>query len=149
MGKALDLMRQAYEMYDSHDKQALRDRWGELFRDDAEFITPFGKFRGQEILPLWDTMITAFPDVAHTIETSVETDGTVAVEGRWTGTHNGPLQLPDGTEAPATGRSFSLSYGHFAWVDGDRFSAWHIYFDPASLMIQLGLMAEPQAATSR
>jgi SnoaL-like domain len=148
MGKALDLIKHAYTIYDSHDKQALRDRWGEAFRDDVEIITPFGTFRGQEVLMLWDSFLTAFPDVKHEIVSAVEGEGTVAVEARWSGTHDGPLQMPDGSEAPATGRTFSLPYAHFAWLEGDLFRAWHVYFDPGSLMMQLGLMPEPQAAAT-
>jgi hypothetical protein len=148
MGKALELLKHAYSIYDLHDKQAFRDRWSEAFNDDAEFIVPFGTFRGQEIFMLWDSFVTAFPDVTHTIVSSVETEGIVAAEARWAGTHNGPLQMPDGSEAAPTGRSFSLPYAQFAWVEGDRFSAWHVYFDPGSMRIQLGLMPEPQAAAT-
>jgi predicted ester cyclase len=148
VGRALDLLKLSYEIYDLHDKQALRDRWSEAFHDDAEFVVPFGTFRGQEVFMLWDSFITAFPDVTHTIVSSVEGDGVVAAEAVWSGTHNGPLMTPDGSEVPPTGRTFSLPYAHFAWIEGDLFRAWHVYFNPGSLMEQLGLVPEAQAAAT-
>jgi hypothetical protein len=149
MGEALDALKLAYKIYDLHDKQALRDRWSEVFHDDAEFVVPFGTFRGQEIFMLWDSFIDAFPDVSHTIVSSTEGEGVVAAEAQWAGTHDGPLQMPDGSVAPPTGRSFVLPYAHFGWVEDGRFTAWHVYFNPASMMIQLGLMPEPEAAAAR
>lgn len=146
MGKGLDLMKRAYEIYDSHDWQRLEDEYDSVFSEGAVIQNSFGRFQGREIFPLWQGMQAAFPNVRHEIDSSIEQGETVVVEGRWIGDHTGPLRMPDGSEIPATGKHMSLEYAHVAQLEGDRFSSWHVYFDTHAMMEQLGLVPEPAAA---
>src|SRR4051794_41160476 len=50
----------------------------------------------------------AFPDGRGEIATVVDGGDHVVIEVTWTGTHQGPLQTPDGGSVPATGRSFAV-----------------------------------------
>ena len=62
-----------------------------------------------------------------------------ASEARFTGTHSGNLRTPNG-EIPATGNTVVSSYALVVRVENDRFTSFHIYFDVAELLGQLGLM---------
>jgi predicted ester cyclase len=147
VGKALDLLKHAYEVYDSHDWQRLEEEYPNVFHEGSVVQNPLGTFHGRDVFPLWQGMQTAFPNVHHEIVSSIEQgDSLVVVEGRYMGDHTGPLRMPDGSEIPPTGRSISLEYAHVARLDGDRFSSWHVYFDTGAMMQQLGLV--PEAATA-
>lgn len=145
MGKVLGLLQRAYSIYDSHDWERIEADFDELFHEDVEIRNPLGLFHGREIFPLWEGFLVAFPNVHHEIVSSIEQGDSLLVEGRYIGDHTGPLRTPDGNEIPPTGRPLALEYAHVARVDGDRFSSWHVYFDMAAMMQQLGLV-EPARA---
>ena len=146
MGRALDLLKHAYEVYDSHDWPRLEREYDSVFNEGAVVQNPFGRFHGREIFPLWQGFQIAFPNVRHEIVSSIEQGDSLVVEGRYVGDHTGPLRMPDGSEIPPTGRSISVEYAHVAQMEGDRFSSWHVYFDSHAMMEQLGLV--PEAATA-
>ncbi|WP_448627518.1 ester cyclase [Geodermatophilus sp. URMC 64] len=83
--------------------------------------------------------LQAFPDGRITRHRSVEDGDRIVVEGRFTGTHTGPLQTPAG-EFPPTGRPMDLPFADvFRVVDG-KVTEHRIYYDPAGLLAQLGLL---------
>jgi ketosteroid isomerase-like protein len=76
----------------------------------------------------------------------VRSAGELAVqEARFTGTHTGTLRAPSG-DIPATGRSVDLRYVGVQSVENGRVASFHLYFDQAELLTQLGLMPEHATA---
>jgi ketosteroid isomerase-like protein len=63
----------------------------------------------------------------------------VIVEGRFLGTHTGPLAGPDGDVAP-TGRSVDLRFADVSCVQNGQIVSYHTYYDQMGLLSQLGLM---------
>jgi steroid delta-isomerase-like uncharacterized protein len=87
----------------------------------------------------------AFPDGRIHGDRYVEGNGVVVVEGRFTGTNDGPLETPAG-RLPATGRALDLPFADvFGIVDG-KITDHRIYYDVATMMAQLGLLPEPASS---
>jgi ketosteroid isomerase-like protein len=66
---------------------------------------------------------------------------TVAVEGRFTGTHTGPLATDDGDVEP-TGATVDLRFADVSQVHDGKIVAYHTYYDQLGLLSQLGLMGD-------
>jgi heme-degrading monooxygenase HmoA/predicted ester cyclase len=89
---------------------------------------------------MWSTWQEAFPD--NRIETiAIHADDRGGVhEFRATGTHSGTLRGPAG-EIPATGRTVEMGMcGVYEFEEG-KITSFHLYFDQAELLGQLGLAA--------
>jgi predicted ester cyclase len=77
----------------------------------------------------------------HDIVAAVETDDRIAVELRITMTHTGTFRTPAG-DLPPTGNTVVLDACDVVTFDtAGNISSWHTYFDQATLMAQLGVMA--------
>ena len=85
------------------------------------------------------TFKRAMPDARVVVEHVVEVDGTVVAEGRFVGTHTGPLAGPDGDVDP-TGASLDLRFADVARVHDGKIASYHTYYDQVALLTQLGLM---------
>jgi ketosteroid isomerase-like protein len=89
--------------------------------------------------------LRAFPDGRIHGDRYVQSGDRVVVEGRFTGTHTGPLQTPAG-DVPPTGRPMVLPFADvFSVVDG-KIAEHRVYYDTLGLLTQLGLMPEPASA---
>lgn len=109
--------------------------------EDLEIIDPgmgqvLGRQRFREYL---ETFKRAMPDARAVIEGIVESGETVAVEGRFTGTHTGPLATDDGDVEP-TGATVDLRFADVSRVREGKIVAYHTYYDQLGLLTQLGLM---------
>jgi steroid delta-isomerase-like uncharacterized protein len=91
-----------------------------LVADDADFRTPMGPIPDREgIRGFLAGFDAAFPEASYRIDTLVESTASVAAEGIYAGTHNGPLALPDGSSLAPTGREVSVPFvTMFRVVDG-------------------------------
>ena len=89
---------------------------------------------------MWNTWQQAFPD--NRIETiAIHADDRGGVhEFRATGTHTGTLRGPAG-EIPATGRTTQMNMCGVYEFDEGKITSFHLYFDQAELLGQLGLTA--------
>jgi steroid delta-isomerase-like uncharacterized protein len=81
----------------------------------------------------------SFPDSHFEITHYVETGDQAAVEGFWIGTHTAPMQAPDGTTIPATGRKVRAPFATFLTVRDGKIASHRGYWDLAAFMGQLGL----------
>jgi predicted ester cyclase len=143
MGEVLDLLREGLANNDANDMDAFIA--GQA--PDVEWVTPEGVLAGRDAVREYVSIFrTAFPDGRHTIERALESGSKAAVEGRWTGTHTGPLTTPQG-ELPPTGRTVTMAFALF--VEGDlearQASRVALYMDQMAMGAQLGLIPEPQA----
>jgi steroid delta-isomerase-like uncharacterized protein len=86
-----------------------------------------------------EAFLRAFPDLRVTVQTIIESDRGYAIEGTFTGTHQGPL-VTGSSEIPATGKRMTLRAASFGRLDGQgRVLEERRYYDVAGLLGQLGL----------
>lgn len=135
MGEALDAVNKFYALWAQRDL----DGADALFADDCVFLTPAGEMKKAEHRMLGESFMGGFPDSKMNVSNSLEGDGEVFVEGRFTGTHTGDLASPQGT-IPATNKSIDLPYAEYFRVEGGKITAQRTYWDQATMMGQLGLM---------
>jgi ketosteroid isomerase-like protein len=109
--------------------------------DDLEIVDPgMGRVRGGDRFREYlETFKRAMPDARAIVEQTVESGETVAVVGRFTGTHTGPLATEDGDVAP-TGAAADLRFADVSRVRDGKLVAYHTYYDQLELLTQLGLM---------
>lgn len=125
-----------YENFDSGDIDAALS----AFSDELETTDPgMGTVHGlppfREYL---ETLKRAVPDARAVIEQMREAGDTVIVEGRFVGTHTGPLATPDGDVEP-TGASVDLRFADVSRVQDGKIVSYHTYYDQLGLLSQLGL----------
>jgi steroid delta-isomerase-like uncharacterized protein len=109
-----------------------------LFAPGATFVSPMGP------LPLPDGVRAylgafeqSFPRAQVQVTHAIEAGEDVALEATWTGTHLGPLQLPDGRTLPATNRVVSSPFVGIFRVSGGKIVAHRAYWDLGAFMAQL------------
>lgn len=138
MGDTRSVVERAIELWNAHD----REGWVGLFDDTAELQAPGGvQVSGRSGAELfYDTWTDAFPD--NVIEAAVVFGaGDHGVqEARFSGTHTGVLRTPSGDIAP-TGKGVVSQYAAVLRVQDDKVTSFHIYYDVAAVLVQLGLMS--------
>jgi steroid delta-isomerase-like uncharacterized protein len=138
MGAARERVEQGIEMWNNGDF----DRLQTLMADDQVWVSPTGRLTGSEaIVNRYRADLTAFPDRRLQVSKWVEEGDTVVVEYEWTGTHNGPLSLPDGAELAPTGQRITLLGVDVLEVRDGKTVAHRTYFDQLTVMIQVGVVA--------
>jgi hypothetical protein len=66
---------------------------------------------------------------------------------KFTGTMKGPMKGPDGKTIPPTNKKFEVEFCTVArWNDNGEISEEKLFFDPISLMQQIGVMPQAGAA---
>ena len=90
--------------------------------------------------------LTAFPDAKYVVESFVEDGDRFADEWTFTGTNNGPLRLPDGTEMPGTGKPADIKGMEFVEVRDGKIVVDNLYYDFMAAVSQLGLVPEGAVA---
>jgi steroid delta-isomerase-like uncharacterized protein len=83
---------------------------------------------------------SAFPDLHFTLTSAAINAERAALEWTMTGTHQGDLP-----GLPATGKPFSVRGSTIFEIAADKIGAVRDYWDLATLLRQVGLMAEPAA----
>jgi predicted ester cyclase len=130
---------QLTQAFNSHDPAAV----GELYSADQVTLLPglppvAGRVAKELMLAGY---FRAFPDLRLEIPLIICSGQYIVCEGTMAGTNTGPLVSPEG-EMPATGRritlplAFILTFGSDGLIHED-----HTYFDEASFLKQLGLLA--------
>ena len=109
-----------------------------LVADNADFRTPMGPIPDRAgIRAFLAGFDAAFPEASYRIDTLLESTASVAAEGIYAGTHNGPLPLPDGSSLAPTGREVSVPFvTMFRVVDGAIVSH-RPYWDVTDFLAQL------------
>ena len=139
----VDIARNFYEHWNAREFE----RVAELIAEDGEIVIVGSdtRFRGPdgslEFSRMW---ADGFPDGKVTIDRTVASADTVVVEFTGRGKHTGTLRGPAG-DIPATGRSVTLHLCDVHDIRGGKIRKLSSYFDSASLLQQLGVMAEARA----
>jgi ketosteroid isomerase-like protein len=113
-----------------------------VFTPDVTLAAPGGvQLQGTPAVAAFDQIwVTAFSDFAIIGGFHVADDQRVMCYNRATGTHDGTLVMPDGSEVAATGRRLDAPYFASFDVRDGRLSSQLIYFDRMLLAEQLGLL---------
>ncbi|MBV9379214.1 MAG: ester cyclase [Streptosporangiaceae bacterium] len=136
-GDTRSLIERNIELWNGRD----REGWlasADLHRLEAQ--APGGmRLTGREAAEtLWSTWHEAFPDNRLEIIAIHADDRGGVHEGRFTGTHTGTLRGPAGEIAP-TGRTLDANFTGVYEFDDGKITSFHLYFDQAELLSQLGL----------
>jgi steroid delta-isomerase-like uncharacterized protein len=83
---------------------------------------------------------TAFPDFHYHVERTHYADDAVVVEGRFTGTHEGPWR-----GLPATGRKVDFPMLVIFRFEGAAMMGERIFFDLLTMLGQLGVARDPNS----
>ena len=135
---AQDIVGGFYDDFNSGDIGAALSAFSEeLETTDPGMGTVHGIEPFREYL---DTFKRAMPDAKAIVGRTYEVGDVVIVEGRFIGTHIGPLATPDGDVEP-TGASVDLRFADVSRVRDGKITSYHTYYDQLGLMTQLGLMA--------
>jgi steroid delta-isomerase-like uncharacterized protein len=94
--------------------------------------------RPDQIISLWQGWAAAFPDSKAIFHKELASGNTVIFEVSWRGTHEGPLQTPDGA-IPATGKSIDIRACMVAEMVNDKPGVQRHYFDMMTLLQQIGV----------
>jgi predicted ester cyclase len=143
MGDARAVVEEKVRLRDADDREGS----AALFDERCELEGPGGlRFTGpdgwREMFDLWRA---AFPDNVLR-DVVVRGAGDLCVEeARFVATHTGALHTPTRV-IPPTGREVDLRYSIVHTVENGRITSFHLYFDQAEMLMQLGLMPLPAAA---
>jgi predicted ester cyclase len=133
------------EAFNAHD----RDGFAATMTEDVTARAPgAGDLRGkQAVTAFFQGWIDAFPDGRVDVKDVHVLDDVVVEEGVFSGTHRGTLSTPAG-DVPPTGRAVCVEYIQVLRFRGDRVAAFHLSFDRAEMLEQLGLLpaTSPEAA---
>ncbi len=88
---------------------------------------------------------SAFPDMKATVKEAIAARDAVVLEVEWQGTHKGAFTGPMGS-IPATGRQGKLPAMVLFRFEGEKIRETHHYFDLMTMLRDLGVMPQPQAA---
>jgi hypothetical protein len=137
MTDATTLLGQSVDRWNARD----HDGWFALFDADGfAFEGPGGlRLAGPEAVEaVWSTWMGGFPDNTIGVEGAHGEPSVATHQGRFEGTHTGPLVSPTGTVDP-TGRAVSLPFVMIYRADRDRITGLRLYFDQLELLTQLGV----------
>ncbi len=135
----VDVIRQASEAFNRHDADGFAGVYAEdVMVYDPQYPEPL---RGREAVRKdMEAFLRTFPDLHGDVRSILQDGNTYAYEGTATGTHQGPLAMPDGGEIPATHRRVEMSFGFFGKLDAEhKIVEERRYYDVAGLLAQLGI----------
>jgi steroid delta-isomerase-like uncharacterized protein len=134
-----DIVRAQLDAFNKHDAGAFAACYApNAVVDDPQFPEPLkGAHAITKDIGDW---FGAFPDIETRITRTVVNGTSFAVEWSMSGSHKGPLVMPDG-HVPATGKPVRMVVVTIGRLDAEgRIAEERRSYDLASVMGQLGLM---------
>ena len=92
-----------------------------------------------EVLEVAQSWKTAFPDIHGHIYSSSSCGDSAVLEIRWTGTNDGPIEMPNGT-LPATGKSVEFDDAQVYELQNGLVKEFRNYGDFITMLTQLGVI---------
>jgi steroid delta-isomerase-like uncharacterized protein len=133
------LVARFYEEFDKGDIAAATAAFAEEVEiADPGIGTVHGVGRFQEYLESFRRVI---PDGRLIVQRLYESENAVIVEGRFVGTHTGPLRGPGGAIEP-TGATVELRFANVWQIENGAITCHHTYYDQLDLLTQLGLVRD-------
>ena len=136
--EALALARRGIEQFNAADWDGLRGTCEEgiVYRESGTGRTLEGI---DDCIAAWAAWRVAMPDIAGEVGRGLADGPTVAVEVVWRGTHDGPLETPDGP-IPATGRPVEIVATQWQQHSGGRIATIDHHLDLLALLGQIGAL---------
>ncbi|MCA1837030.1 MAG: ester cyclase [Actinobacteria bacterium] len=136
MGDTKNVVESMLRVWNEHN----REQWNAGFTDSAELKAPGGvSGSGPEMAgQLFDIWHDGFPDNQCDPAVIGEDGENGFLEAVFKGAHTGPLNTPSGT-VPATGKAVEIPFVVIGKIEGGKYNSFHLYFDVAGLMTQLGV----------
>ena len=125
------------DAFNARDRAAMR----KLYASDATILNPDSPIAMtvDEMISGFDASLSAFPDATVSLGSVMADGDDVAFEMTWTGTHQGPLEMPDGSELPATGLTVSFPVAVVLETADGLISRERQYYDNLGILDQLGV----------
>ena len=144
-------MSEARNLAEAHNRIVNDRDWShaaDVLSPDVETTSPgVGTMTGLEpFIGFAKGFVVALPDSRLEADSFTVEGNRVVVEGRYTGTHTGPLMTPQG-EVPPSGRTLNLPYADVFEIEAGRIVRHRTYYDQMDFAQQLGLLPEPAAST--
>ena len=136
------------EIFDAFNRRDLEGATA-LVADDFELVDVGAglTLHGRDALRQWfEGFLTAGPDARAELKTLVVAGEWAASEHVGSFTHTGPLLSPSG-EIPPTGRQVELQIAEVYHVRDGKVALLRAYYDVATMLQQLGLMPQAEAAS--
>jgi len=130
-----DYPARAEDAFNRRDLDALAALWSDDFHYEAPGTTTDGRAAA---LAREQAIFAAFPDVRAELACRLASTDGLVLEGRFRGTHRGPLQL-GAAEIAATGRAIDVPFAAVFEMRGGRATRERVYYDRLALLQQLGL----------
>jgi steroid delta-isomerase-like uncharacterized protein len=140
---AVSLLREVLDGLSAHDL----DRVAAVVDERFEFVDVGGgdKAHGREEWRAFcGRFLKAFPDLHQDVTNLVAAGDSAFAEVVARGTHTGPLETADG-EIPATGRTIEVPFCVVVHARGGLLVDGREYYDSATMLSQLGLLAASAA----
>ena len=139
----LRTVRASYDALNAHDMDRFSGFYTDDFRGEAPGTTH--ALTQRENRQYVENYLKAFPDLHFELTRVLAQGDLVVADWTGTGTHNGPLQAPDGSTIPP-GHKKVVVYGSNTFkLENDKIKRAWIYYDMNTLMQQMGLTKGPQA----
>ena len=134
----LRLLKESAEAFNARDWDRYYELHAEsIVRHDPAFPEPIkGRVAHREFVMGGQE---AFPDLRAEEVRAFGQGDWVSAEFAMTGTHTGPLAMPDGQTIPATNKSFRVNVEEVLKWEGGQIVEEHAYYDVLGWMTQLGL----------
>jgi steroid delta-isomerase-like uncharacterized protein len=135
--KGTELAQAGIDAFNARDRVAMR----RLYAFDATILNPDSPIpmTVDEMINGFDAALVAFPDARVSLGPVLAEGDNVAFEMTWTGTHQGPLEMPDGSELPATGLTVSFSVALMLETTEGLIRRERQYYDNLGILDQLGV----------
>ena len=137
--QTLAVVRDVFAAFDAHDL----DRFRALLAPDVVLDVGGGAqtFEGPDaVVAAVGATFAILPDLRVTVANAFASGARGVAEVVREGTHTGPVPLPDGTEAPPTGRAVRLPECAVFEVRGGAVARMAVYTDRLDTSQQLGLL---------
>lgn len=133
------LVARFYEEFDNGNIAAATSAFSqEVEIADPGIGTVHGVGRFREYLESFRRVI---PDGRAIVQHLYEAENVVVVEGRFVGTHTGPLRGPGGDIKP-TGATVDVRFANVWRIEDGTITCHHTYYDQLDLLTQLGLVKD-------
>ena len=141
MGEAKRLVQHLYDCFAAGDF----DRAAACFDDNALATDPsVGTMTVDQYRAFGARLKQGLPDGRMVVDRMFEVGPNVVVEGRFVGTHTGPLSTPLGDKIPPTHNSVDLPFCSIFKYRDDLIVDTRMYYDQVAMMNQLGFINLPQ-----
>jgi len=132
-----DLAREGFRAFNENDQDGFRAMLADdvVYREFATHTEAHGKDEVMAAVFKWKI---AEPDMVGPVDRMTVEGDRVACEVVWRGTHTGPLQMPDGSVVPPSGKSTAITACGVLTFKDDKLAEMNHYYDALWFLMDIG-----------